>query len=246
MPTQSWQIFRQAKKKLAKGVLHKIFGKSTRLLDMWAANPAHCEVTARNPLDRVRLRIDELDNAGCEDYARAAIDFLAEPLGGQFAPFGTERTDRGSVDGELVDFYEVSGKFVINLRQALADGHLSSAERILIKDTARNIIKELRRRRREKMRKVPVKDKISIQAKALRRKHFRQLRKQGFSVSTMTFQTLLPEQMDDFIDALVNIFAPDKADEIIEALDNLSRDDYLRVSRELIAETWGDKEEEKN
>jgi hypothetical protein len=143
MSIQSWQIFRQAKKKLPKGVLHKIFGKSTRLLDMWAANPAHCEVTARNPLDRCRLMIDELDNAGCEDYARAAIDYLAEPLGGQFALFPNEQSDREDVDGELADLLTAAGEFSHKLRAALEDGHICSAERVAVIESARNMVREI-------------------------------------------------------------------------------------------------------
>lgn len=143
MSIHSWQIFRQAKKKLPRGVLHKIFGKSVRLVDMWAANPAHCEITARNPLDRLRLLIDELDNAGCEDYARAAIDYMAEPLDGQFAPFPNDKSDRNDVDGELADLFGIAGEFVNRLREALLDGHINPAERIAIKESARSMVKEL-------------------------------------------------------------------------------------------------------
>lgn len=139
----SWQIMRQAKKKLPRGVLHKIFGRSTRLVDMWAANPAHCEVTARNPLDRLRLLIDELDNAGCEDYARAAIDYLAGPIGGQFAPFAEEKSDKGDVIDELADLFAAGGNFTALLREALKDGHIDPAERIVVKEAARRIIKEV-------------------------------------------------------------------------------------------------------
>jgi hypothetical protein len=143
MTIKSWQIFRQAKKKLPKGVLHKIFGKSTRLVDMWSANPSHCEVTARNPLDRLHLLIDELDNAGCEDYARATVDFLSEPLNGQFVPFGDETSDRKDVDGELADLLAAAGEFCARLREVLADGQINTAERIMVKESARNVLKEI-------------------------------------------------------------------------------------------------------
>ncbi len=143
MTIESWQIFKQAKKKLPHGALQRIYRRSTRLVDMWAANPAHCEVTARNPLDRIRLLLDELDTAGSEDYARAAIDYMAEPLRGQFARFTIEQSDREDVDGELVDLFSAGGDFSDKVRVALEDGRLNTKERIMIKEAARKVIKEL-------------------------------------------------------------------------------------------------------
>lgn len=143
MAFESWRVFKVAKKHLEPGALQRIYSKSTRLLDMWAANPNHCEITARNPLDRMRLLLDELDSAGFEDYARAAVDYLAEPLGGQFALFGHDKSDRDDVDGELADLFSTGGMFSTRLREALADGHLDTAERITLKQMARQVILEL-------------------------------------------------------------------------------------------------------
>lgn len=144
MPTfESWRIFRVAKKKLPHGTLQNIYRRSTRLVDMWAANPANCEITARNPIDRIRMLLDALDSAGCEDYARAAIDYMAEPIGGQFAPFGQVRSDKDSIDGELCDLLTSAGMLSAKLREALQDGDLDIAERITIKEAARKIVHEL-------------------------------------------------------------------------------------------------------
>lgn len=140
---ESWQIFKIAKKRLDPGTLQRIYRRSTRLIDMWAANPSNCEITSRNPLDRMRMLLDALDTAGCEDYARGAIDYMAEPLGGQFAVVGRERSDRGDVDGELADLFSVGGRFAALIRSSLEDGDLDTSERIAIKNMAREIVKEL-------------------------------------------------------------------------------------------------------
>jgi hypothetical protein len=110
---------------------------------MWAANPAHCEVTARNPIDRIRELLDKLDSAGYGEFSRAAIDYMAEPLGGQFAPFPEESSDRNDVDGELADLFSAGGTLATELRQALKDGCLDTSERIAIKEGARKVIAEL-------------------------------------------------------------------------------------------------------
>jgi hypothetical protein len=143
MKFESWQIFKIAKKKLPSGVLQRIFRRSTRLVDMWAANPANCEVTAKNPIDRVRDLLDELGSVGQEDHARAAIDYMAEPLGGQFAPFGYDCSDRKDVDGELADLFTAGGLLSAKIREALNNGKLDTAERIAIKGHARKVVCEL-------------------------------------------------------------------------------------------------------
>lgn len=140
---ESWRIFKIAKKHLPSGSLQRIYRRSTRLVDMWAANPNHCEITCRNPIDRIRMLLDELDTAGCEEYARAAIDYMAEPLGGHFCSFAEVMPDKGTVDGEIADLFSAGGLFSAKLREALEDGHITSAERIMIKESARKIIKEL-------------------------------------------------------------------------------------------------------
>ena len=95
---KSWLIFHVAFKKLDKQKLWKIWRRSTKPekinddsfnvtmeeIRKWTANPDYSEEYARNPLDRMRLFLDELDNVGQGEYARAAINYMAEPLGGEF------------------------------------------------------------------------------------------------------------------------------------------------------------------
>lgn len=143
MGFESWTIFKVAKKRLPPGKLQSIYRRSTRLVDLWAANPAHCEVTARNPMDHMRMLLDALDNAGCEDHAVAGANYMLEPLEMHAVPLTSEPSDRGDVDGELADLFAAGGRLASRIRDALADGQLDTAERIAIHEMARRIVKEL-------------------------------------------------------------------------------------------------------
>ena len=117
----SWQIFRIANRHLPKGRFQKIFTQSSRHLYRWAADPRCCEQTAKNPIDRIRILLDEINIAGYGDYARAAIDYMAEPLGGRFIDTNPARSDKGTVDGEIADVAVSIGSLSDLIRSSLAD-----------------------------------------------------------------------------------------------------------------------------
>lgn len=89
---------------------------------------------------------------------------------------------------------------------------------------------------------------IEIKAFALKRKDVRTLRAKGFAVSTVSLMGLTGEQWDDFIDALLRMYCdgPGTTAKAITALDRMEKKDRKKVELELIAETWGAEEEEKN
>ncbi len=140
---ESWQIYFIAHKKLPTGRLQNIYRRSARLVAYWAANPRDCDVTHRNPIDRIRIMLDELNMAGYGEYARAAIDYMAEPLGGEFAEKETSVSDKGSVDGEAVDTSLAASNLIAEIRDALEDDLIDTAERIRIKEAYRKVIKEM-------------------------------------------------------------------------------------------------------
>lgn len=95
------------------------------------------------------------------------------------------------------------------------------------------------------MRNIKV-GKIETAIAALNRGKVRKLAQGGFKVSTRSLSGLEGHQWDDFIDSLVHLYAPDVADAIVETLDVLPDEERARVEMELIDETWGSKEAEKN
>jgi len=140
---ESWQIYHVALKKLPAGALQRIYRRSCRLVNYWAADPRYADETKRNPLDRIRQMLADLDTAGYGDYARAAIDYLAAPLGGEFCEINTQRSDKNCVDGEVADCMVALGKLADEIRFALSDDHIDPAERIRIKEYSRRVIGEV-------------------------------------------------------------------------------------------------------
>ena len=136
---ESWQIFNVSKKKLPPGRLQRIYRRSARLVDYWAANPRHCEKTTRNPIDRIRILLDELNLNGYGEYARWAIDYMAEPLGGHFCDDQPAKSDKGTVDGEVADITVALGDLVNTIRTAQSDGEIDTEETIKIKDGSRTL-----------------------------------------------------------------------------------------------------------
>ena len=138
----SWQIYYIAKKKLPPGILHNIYSRQvkslTRLIDYWSSNP-RVSKSKRNPIDRIRILLEELDIAGYGEYARWAIDYMAEPLGGRFTDTETAKSDKGSIDSEAADITVSLGELINLLRDAGSDGNNDTAKIIRIKSKARTL-----------------------------------------------------------------------------------------------------------
>ena len=140
---QSSIIFKIARKKLPAGTVQGIFSRSTRLVDYWAADSRYCEETRRDPIERIRMLLDELDSAGYGDYARAAIDYMSEPLGGRFCDAETAKSDKGTVAGEVMDASICLGSLAQTIDAALADNRISDKEKIEIKGEARRLVVQI-------------------------------------------------------------------------------------------------------
>lgn len=143
MKFESWQIFKVAIKNLTPSTLQHIYTRSTRLIYYWAADPHDTDKSERNPIDRIRDMLDALDDIGKGEYARAAIDYMAEPLGGRFVDIETSPSDKEDVDGEIADISIALGELATRIREASIDGVFDTAERIRIKDAARTIKQEV-------------------------------------------------------------------------------------------------------
>jgi len=134
---KSHQIFHIVRKTLSDGIIHDIFGKSSRLIYMWAADPRHCEFTRRNPLDQIKEMFDALDDYGRDDVVLAALEYMAGDL-----PFtissdtATAVSDKGCVDGEVADLAVALGHLSEAVRDAVSDKTIEADELIRIKRSA--------------------------------------------------------------------------------------------------------------
>lgn len=143
---KSWQIFHAAKNSLGDIYMGSLYKRSAPLVSKWCADPSIASgkgSSERNPLDRIQDMLVALDSAGLGIYSRAAIDYLAEPLGGGFDYKDQSKSDKGTIDGELADISIALGSLGAQVREALEDGRVDSAEKIRIKEAARNTKREI-------------------------------------------------------------------------------------------------------
>jgi len=141
---ESHQIFHIARKVLSESEMYSIFGKTTRYITMWAADPKCCEVTRRNPLDQARLFFDALDDHGRRDVVAAAMEYMVGNTGFDIRDELPCCSDKGSVDGEIGDVAVAVGNLITHVRAAVADKEMSIEERILIKKTILSLFEECR------------------------------------------------------------------------------------------------------
>jgi hypothetical protein len=141
MQFESWRIYHLAKNVLPAGFLQKLYTRSSRLIDLWAANPRFCGETARNPLDRCRALLQELAHTGYEDYAIATLDWMAAPLGRKTVPVSGATSEK-NVDGEIADLALAMGHLASEVRSATADGIVDGEELLRIKRAALSLARE--------------------------------------------------------------------------------------------------------
>ncbi|KKN36007.1 hypothetical protein LCGC14_0777840 [marine sediment metagenome] len=143
MRFESSFVFAAAKKYLPKGSIQKLFTKSTRLFNMWATDPRTSAIVARNPIDRIRILLNELDDFGQGHVSRAAIDYMAEPLGCHCVEKSGAKSDKGTIDGEVADISIALGNLGSEVREALKNGEIDSDKRRLIVEAARNVKRQV-------------------------------------------------------------------------------------------------------
>jgi hypothetical protein len=98
------------------------------------------------------------------------------------------------------------------------------------------------------MRKIKI-GGTSYDIEALTRGQIKDLVQRGFDISTVSIGNLKLEQWDNFIDALMEKYCIPHEEGTLSAvsvMDELSREERRAVELELIAETWGSRDEEKN
>lgn len=151
---ESWQIFNYAKKVLPINTIRLTFTRATKCVECWggatrdgidsrwAADPTYCSATERNPIDRVKILLTELDRYGYGHVSRAAVDILAEPLGGHFELNKNINNDK-DVAGEAADAMEALGSLIGIIRESLADGELNKNEKGEVLEQVRRLKSEV-------------------------------------------------------------------------------------------------------
>jgi len=137
-PNQIWHI---ARKIIPDRKMHDIFGKTTRYIQMQAADPRCCEVTRRTQMEQMQQLIETLDDYGRRDVAQAALEYMAGNTGLVVRDDAPVCADK-SVDGEIADLAVSMGQLGELIRTARADGRISTEELIRIKKAANRMKSE--------------------------------------------------------------------------------------------------------
>lgn len=139
---RSHDFFSECRNVLNAGALQNLFRVKQTTIYLWGAPPTN-EYQQPNPIDRLRRLFAELAAAGRAELGRAAIDMLARPLGGQFAPLPGAKSDKGDLDGEAADAMVSLGRLIEDSRAALADGRVDARETARIRERLRAVQGEL-------------------------------------------------------------------------------------------------------
>jgi hypothetical protein len=117
---QAWEMMREAKDCLGMPALERIFRVGHKQLYKMMRNPDYDGDSTRPVIQRVRIMLHDLNEAGGAELAHAMLDYMAEALGRHTVPNATGTPDKGDVLAECLDDYPPLTK-MHNAIQAGAD-----------------------------------------------------------------------------------------------------------------------------
>jgi hypothetical protein len=101
----TYQFFHACSKVLGYSFLQKLYRRSLRQIYRWGADPAFCEDTEANPLDRLKVIFTRLAEIGREDLALQGLKILAEAIDYDIIPNNKVIPDKQSIEQECLDDY---------------------------------------------------------------------------------------------------------------------------------------------
>ncbi|GFM38295.1 hypothetical protein DSM19430T_29790 [Desulfovibrio psychrotolerans] len=102
---QAWEMMLEAKDCLGMSALERIFKIGHKQIYKTMRNPDYDGDTARPFIQRVRMLLHDLNEAGGEELARAMLNYMAEPLEMHCIPNATGTPDKPDVMAECLDDY---------------------------------------------------------------------------------------------------------------------------------------------
>ncbi|GFM34055.1 hypothetical protein [Desulfovibrio subterraneus] len=104
---QAWEMMREAKDCLGMPALERIFRRGHKQLYKQMRNPDYDGDSARPDIQRVRVLLHDLHEAGGTKLAHAMLNYMAEALGMHCVPDAVGIPDKGDVLAECLDDYPV-------------------------------------------------------------------------------------------------------------------------------------------
>lgn len=105
-PVESWEMMRTIKGAVGMTGMQKIFSVGLTQINRYCRNPEFTSDTERNPLDRVRRMLAEASEAGAVDAAKAAADYIAEPLGMRLVETLNAEPDQPTTHEEMLSDWQ--------------------------------------------------------------------------------------------------------------------------------------------
>ena len=141
----SFEIFHAYMKILGTQTLRRIWGKCERQLYRWASDYRLEESDGQpNPLEKLRLTFERLDEINRRDMIEATLRFLVNHLGFEIHDVEKVQTDKGDVVLETLDITRVVGELSKTVQEAIADGVISEEEKVEIRNVLQKVIEEAR------------------------------------------------------------------------------------------------------
>lgn len=108
-PVQSWEAMKDFKDAVGPGTMQKIFSCGQTQINRYCRNPKFTADSERNPLDRLRILLEEAQEAGALEAVLAALEYIVEPLGLEVIKRRSGEPDK-CVMGERLDDHSKLGK----------------------------------------------------------------------------------------------------------------------------------------
>jgi len=140
-PLESWQIFHFIREKLGYHYLLHLYGyRNSVKIATWCMDPRERLSAIPNPIDKLQIIIEDLNNLGYRDIAIQIIKILVRPLNLEVKDQHIESTKDPLQ--ELLDLPSAVGEIFSLFQKALADGELSYEEILQISQAIDELIKE--------------------------------------------------------------------------------------------------------
>ncbi|GAB6178571.1 hypothetical protein JCM16814_34620 [Desulfobaculum senezii] len=132
---QPWEMMRAAKDALGMSALNRIFMTGDKTLYKQMRNPDFGGESHRPVIQRVRMVLHDLDNAGASELARAMLNYIAVPLGVHVVPNASATPDKDNMQDECLDDYPC----LVALHDAIRSGQGVRAIESLAEEVKREV-----------------------------------------------------------------------------------------------------------
>ncbi|MFK4765452.1 hypothetical protein ACI3L3_11850 [Desulfobaculum sp. SPO524] len=132
---QPWEMMREAKDALGIAALQRIYVVGVKSLYKQMKNPDYAGETHKPVIQRVRMMLHDLNNAGASELARAMLNYMAVPLEVHVVPNASARPDKDNMQDECLDDYPC----LVALHDAIRSGQDVRAIESLAEEVKREV-----------------------------------------------------------------------------------------------------------